>query len=346
MEITSGSSTVATARSHISSIPETPGTRKYHGRRRRDARAVPDGTVDSYSASSPVGEDERRRMDEQSWLKVDGPLRFALHHWMRSAGGAGRTLTLADIGSGYGAAADLMLKMVQSPLIAAKPRRFRYIAMDSNRELLVHAVNRATQVGITHQGCASVEGYHFDLDTGEGEQPDAAIADIVLLAFVLTHLRGAEEGLREAARLTKRHGIVVVVDTAYAESTHSGDAALSKTITAIQARLRHNDFDRLDAIAGDVGLRRLSGLEDTTQRFGSGELHPKHDGLEFVGNFQSSDEARSAWEEIRGGVLLFKHIRRTYVKDHSALSLISSIGLASTQVTEPLAVTEVSHDEC
>jgi hypothetical protein len=43
--------------------------------------------TDSYSTSSPIGEEERQRMDRQAWLHVEAQLRWALHFWVNRCRG-------------------------------------------------------------------------------------------------------------------------------------------------------------------------------------------------------------------------------------------------------------------
>jgi SAM-dependent methyltransferase len=231
---------------------------------------------------------------------------------------ATRKLTLVDVGSGYGVLAELTAGIIRSPLSGLEDvfDFEMYVAVDVNPKLLQQAVHRAMKLGIR------ARGYVFDLDTGEGERPGAGIGDIVVLAFVLTHLAGADVGLREAARLAKANGVVLVIDTAYATAMATGDVALAATIASIRRRLRHRDFDHLDEIAAAHGLRRLSGLDDVRQRFGAGDLSAKHDALGFVGNFAADDEARVAWERISGGVLLLTQVRRAYVMDEELTRIV------------------------
>lgn len=219
-------------------------------------------------------------------------------------------LTLVDLGSGYGAAAQLAFHILNSRLGGREHLHFRkYVAVDTSPKLLKSAVSRARDLGI------DTGAFRFDLDTREGTRPPACIGDIVLLAYVLTHLSGAEPGLYEAARVAKDYGIVLVIDSAYSTMEANGDEALVNTVNEIRQRLRHRDFPNLDTIARHVGLRRLSGLDDVDQWFGPGELDPKLDALAFVGRFLPNDPARIAWEQIRSGALRLTHIRRAYVKE-------------------------------
>jgi SAM-dependent methyltransferase len=219
-------------------------------------------------------------------------------------------LTLVDLGCGYGSGAELAFRTCQQLQAHLHKVEFgRYVAVDNSSELLESAIRRAAALGV------DAEGFCFDLDTREGTRPPAGIGDIVLVAFVLTHLAGAVSGLSEAGRLVNERGVILVVDAAYCTMTASGDDALVVTVAEIRRRLRHRDFDNLDTIARRVGLRRLSGMNDVEQRFGPGELSPKFAALAFVAGFDPRDPARVAWEAIRGGTLTLTHIRRAYVVD-------------------------------
>lgn len=221
-------------------------------------------------------------------------------------------LTLADLGAGYGVGAQLLHDVRTSRLAGMEHVEFaRYIAVDVSAERLGAAVGRARARGI------DAEGYLFDLDSRLGTSPPAGQADIAVVAFVLVHLADPRHGLAEAARVTKDSGVVLVVDAAYRTMVAEGDPALVRSADAIRERLRHGDFSDLDSMARQVGLRRLSGLDDATQRFGAGELSPKRDALGFIALFDPNDPARTAWEQIDGGTLHLTYVRRAYVKDGS-----------------------------
>jgi len=218
-------------------------------------------------------------------------------------------LDIVDLGSGYGVVAQILHSNLLSPLSGLGNIDVgKYIAVDSNEALLPYAVQRAKKLGF------EAEGFLYNVDTSEGIRPDSAIGDLVIVSFVLTHLRCAESGVKEAARLVKETGIVLIIDGAYSDMIASGDEALLVTVQHIKDLLNHNDFNALDDIASRFGLFRLSGLEDISQHYGPRQLNPKMDALGFVANFDKNDPARISWERISGGELKIRWIRRAYRK--------------------------------
>lgn len=237
-------------------------------------------------------------------------------------------ITVVDLGCGFGALARELASTLESAgEVLGKLAIRRYVAVDKSPVRLQRAVDRARVLGFT------TERFELDLDTGEGQVPPPGIGDILVCAFTITHLRDAASGLRQAARLVRDDGIILVVDSNYAAMTAAGDSALLRTVAELQALLRHRDLDELDGLARLHGLRPLSGLENVSQHFGPRELSPKG-ALGFVGLFDPSDPVRLAWERIEGGNLTLTHIQRAYVKHDLSPTTIDQ-SLASQREGRP-----------
>ncbi|GEM_PF-7121034 len=217
-------------------------------------------------------------------------------------------VTFVDIGSGYGSLLTLLPSIFDAPIGAPSAvRPGLYVPVDKSPRHLRAAVRRSGDLGIP------AKPFLYDVDSGRGTIPDAAIGDFVVLAYVLAHVRSVESVLQLAARVAKSDSVITIVDTDYASAVADGDEALIRTTAAIRRQLRHTGFADLDAQAASVGLRRTSGLFDGVEHFGPRERSAKRDAFGFIANFDESNAARAAWEEIRGGTLKLRQIRRAYV---------------------------------
>lgn len=216
-----------------------------------------------------------------------------------------RRLTAVDVGSGYGSG-WAVIENIMNGHGAPQNVRITLYAIDKSAQLLARLQKRGAQSGIP------VQIFRYDLDTQRGSLPPFGTADIVILSFVLTHVRSVPSVLRLAVRLAKGGAMIVIADNDYASAVASGDDALIRTVALLRDELRHPGFADLDDMAAASGLRRCEGQWDGTERFGGRGRDPKYEALGFVANFKPADPVRRAWEEIRGGTLLLRQIRRVY----------------------------------
>lgn len=218
-------------------------------------------------------------------------------------------MTVVDLGAGYGSLVALIANIFGAPYGAPTDIKIdRYVAVDRSPEMLAYALRRAVDHGL------DARGHIYDFDDATGDTPSCAIGDVVVLSFMLTHVKSAASALRLAAHVVKRDGFVLVVDADYASARAADDAALEDTIHRIHRELPHAGFAQLDAMAADAGLRRVSGLFDGIEEFGPSGRSAKDDALPFIGNFLMENPVRRSWNEIRGGILALPHVRRGYVK--------------------------------
>lgn len=148
-----------------------------------------------------------------------------------SLAGPGRIPAILDIGTGTGRALELL-----------GPRAETALGIDASAQMLRLARSRLAQAGLGHVALRQADMYRLPLPDGDGSSGFA----LTLLQMVLHHAEEPEAALREAVRVTRSGGTLIVVELA-AHTEH----ALAERLAH-----RHRGFlpERMRAMLQSLGL--------------------------------------------------------------------------------------------
>ncbi|MCB8876416.1 metalloregulator ArsR/SmtB family transcription factor [Acidisoma silvae] len=118
---------------------------------------------------------------------------------LASVAGQGRLGRVLDIGTGTGRVLELL-----------GPRADLGLGVDASPQMMKLARTRLAQAGLAHCSLRQADMYRLPLpDGGDGQG-----FDLTILQMVLHHAEDPEAVLREAARVTRRGGKIIVVELA------------------------------------------------------------------------------------------------------------------------------------